>query len=78
MPTSKTLLVIQGRNMAGVLVGYARTSTTEQVAGLDAQIRDLKVAGCKKLFREQVSSVVERGQLEAALDYVREGDTLRG
>src|ERR1700681_1328102 len=62
--------------MAGVLVGYGRTSTTDQVAGLEAQVRDLKAAGCKKVFREQVSSVVERSQLDAALDYVREGDTL--
>src|ERR1700674_4118019 len=62
--------------MAGVLIGYARTSTTDQVAGLEAQVRDLKTAGCKKLFREQVSSIAERSQLDAALDYVRAGDTL--
>jgi DNA invertase Pin-like site-specific DNA recombinase len=61
---------------AGVLVGYARTSTTEQRAGLEAQLRDLKAAGCPKVFQEQVSSIGERAQLEAALDYVREGDTL--
>jgi DNA invertase Pin-like site-specific DNA recombinase len=60
----------------GILIGYARTSTLEQQAGLDAQLRDLKAAGCKKLFREQVSSVAERAQLDAALDYAREGDTL--
>jgi len=60
----------------GVLVGYARTSTTEQRAGLEAQLRDLKTAGCAKVFQEQVSSIGERAQLEAALDYVREGDTL--
>jgi DNA invertase Pin-like site-specific DNA recombinase len=57
-------------------VGYARTSTTEQIAGLDAQVRDLKQAGCEKLFAEQVSSVGERTQLAAALDFIREGDTL--
>jgi hypothetical protein len=33
-------------------------------------------AGCRKLFWEQVSSVAERGQLDAVPDYVREGDTL--
>jgi DNA invertase Pin-like site-specific DNA recombinase len=60
---------------AGVLVGYARTSTTEQRAGLEAQLRDLKATGCAKVFKEQVSSIGERAQLEAALDYVREGDT---
>ncbi len=39
-----------------MLVAYARTSTLEQEAGLDARLRDLKGVGCKKLFREQVSS----------------------
>ena len=34
-------------------VGYARTSTEEQVAGLEAQIRDLKAAGCEEVFSEQ-------------------------
>jgi DNA invertase Pin-like site-specific DNA recombinase len=62
--------------MAGILIGYARTSTAEQVAGLEAQVRDLKTAGCKKLFREQVSSTADRDQLEATVDYIREGDTL--
>jgi DNA invertase Pin-like site-specific DNA recombinase len=37
---------------------------------------DLLEIGCGKLFVEQVSSVGTRRQLEAALDYVREGDTL--
>jgi len=62
--------------MHGVLIGYGRTSTTEQHAGLEAQRRDLKAAGCKKVFEEQVSSMRERPQLQAALDYAREGDTL--
>ena len=57
-----------------MIVGYARTSTTGQIAGLEAQERELRAAGCDKIFREQVSSVAERQQLEAALDYVREGD----
>ena len=29
--------------------GYARTSTVEQLAGLGAQERDLRAAGCEKL-----------------------------
>ena len=61
----------------GHLVGYARTSTTDQKAGLAAQLRDLKAAGCVKVFHEELSSVAtKRPQLDAALDYVREGDTL--
>jgi DNA invertase Pin-like site-specific DNA recombinase len=57
-------------------VGYARTSTLEQTAGFEAQVRDLSAAGCEKVFREQVCSVGKREQLAAALDFVREGDTL--
>jgi DNA invertase Pin-like site-specific DNA recombinase len=58
-------------------VGYARTSTLEQKAGLEAQKRDLKAAGVEKLFSEQLSSVdAERPQLETALDFIREGDVL--
>lgn len=57
-------------------VGYARTSTIDQIAGLDAQIKELKQAGCEKIFQEQVSSIGKRLQLEAVLDFVREEDTL--
>jgi DNA invertase Pin-like site-specific DNA recombinase len=57
------------------LVGYARTSTLHQDAGLDAQLRALKELGCQKVFAEKVSSVQERAKLDAALEYVREGDT---
>lgn len=60
----------------GLLVGYARTSTAEQAAGLEAQVRDLKAAGCTKIFQEQVSSIAERAELERALAYIRAGDTL--
>ena len=59
-----------------MIVGYARTSSLAQVAGLEAQERDLSAAGCDKIFSEQVSSVAERQQLEAAFDYVREGDQI--
>jgi DNA invertase Pin-like site-specific DNA recombinase len=58
-------------------IGYARTSTVEQEASFDAQQKQLKAAGCEKIFKEQVSAVSpEREQLEAALDYAREGDVL--
>lgn len=61
-----------------MLVGYCRTSTTEQIAGLEAQQRALAATGCTcaKVYSEQTSSVGPRPQLEAALDFVREGDTL--
>ena len=57
-------------------VGYARTSTVEQKAGFEAQKRDLLADGVERIFDEQVSSVGERKQLEVALDFVRDGDTL--
>ena len=62
--------------MAGILVGYARTSTADQQAGLDAQLRDLKAAGCEEVFSEQVSAVGQRDRLREALRFVRRGDTL--
>jgi len=46
------------------------------VAGLEAQERDLTAAGCEKIFSEQVSAIGKRPQLEAALDFIREGDTI--
>lgn len=63
--------------MTSAIVGYARTSTVEQTAGLEAQERELLAAGCARIFAEQVSSVEnQRPELSKALDYVREGDTL--
>lgn len=60
-----------------VMIGYARTSTTDQKAGLEAQLRDLQAAGCTKIFQEEVSSVANRRpELERALEFVREGDVL--
>ncbi|WP_305910343.1 recombinase family protein (plasmid) [Methylomarinum sp. Ch1-1] len=59
-----------------MIIGYARTSTIDQIAGLEAQLRELEAVQCQKIFQEQVSSVAVRIQLEAALDFAREGDVL--
>lgn len=61
-----------------MLIGYARTSTLDQTAGLEAQTRDLTAAGCDRIFDEQVSSVdvAKREKLAEALAFAREGDTL--
>jgi DNA invertase Pin-like site-specific DNA recombinase len=60
----------------GKLIGYARTSTIEQEAGLAEQVAELEAAGCSRLFAEQVSSVhARRPQREEALRYLRDGDT---
>ncbi|SFA96520.1 Site-specific DNA recombinase [Poseidonocella pacifica] len=61
-----------------MLIGYARTSTLDQKAGLEAQRRDLTSARCEKIFEEQVSSVnvEQRVKLDAAIDFCRAGDVL--
>ena len=57
-------------------IGYARVSTTGQ--SLEAQIKKLEKAGCKKIFKEKITGTgkQKREQLGLALDYVREGDSL--
>lgn len=63
--------------MPSSIIGYARTSTRDQVAGLEAQKRDLENVGCERVFHEQLSSVdKDRAEFAKVLDYVREGDTL--
>ncbi len=57
-------------------IGYARTSTTEQAAGLSAQQRDLAAAGAERVFAEQVSSVAQRAALAECLAFLRSGDAL--
>ena len=59
-----------------MIIGYARTSTIDQVAGFEAQIKELDAVNCQKIFKEQVSSVGDREQLKAALEFAREGDVL--
>ena len=55
-------------------VGYARVSTADQ--NLESQIDALKKAGCEEFYKEKKSGVSEREELEKALGYLREGDTL--
>ena len=62
--------------MPGIVVGYARVSTHDQQAGLDAQIRDLRAIGAEEIFTEQVSALGQRDRLNEALRFVRRGDTL--
>ena len=59
-----------------MIVGYARTSTSDQTAGLAAQERDLKTAGAERVFSEQVSSVAKRSRLAECLAFLRDGDAL--
>ena len=58
-----------------MLIGYARVSTSDQDTAL--QVNALKDAGCSMIFEEQASGAQrDRPQLEAALRYIRAGDTL--
>ena len=57
-------------------IGYARVSTTDQNSQL--QVEALTAAACDKVFEEQASAAAgqTRDQLDAALEFVRSGDTL--
>lgn len=46
------------------------------MAGFEDQLEQLGATGCTKIFKEQISGVAKRDQLEAALEFVREGDVL--
>jgi DNA invertase Pin-like site-specific DNA recombinase len=59
-----------------MLIGYRRSSTTEQIAGYEAQEASLLATGCTRVFGEMVSSVAQRDQLEAAIAFARDGDVL--
>ena len=59
-----------------MLIGYARTSTVDQQAGFDAQLVELETYGCERIFKEQVSAVASRGELDTAIDMLRDGDKL--
>ena len=50
-------------------IGYVRVSTIEQ--NLELQLDAVKVAGCEKIFEEKKSSVKERPEFEACLNYLR-------
>lgn len=58
-----------------MLVGYARVSTMDQTPQL--QTDALKQANCERIFTEKASGAQrDRPQLLAALEYLREGDSL--
>ena len=55
------------------IIGYARVSSVGQ--SLDIQLDKLSL--CDKIFQEKTSATpAKQPQLEACLEYVREGDTL--
>ncbi|MEV5700631.1 recombinase family protein [Streptomyces anthocyanicus] len=63
------------QSRTGHLIGYKRVSTKAQDAQLQADA--LSEAGCSKVFEDKLSGKnTERPGLLAALEYMREGDTL--
>ena len=58
-----------------MLIGYARVSTQDQDHAL--QLDALRAAGCERVFEETASGgKLDRPELDAALAYMRKGDTL--
>ena len=58
-----------------MLIGYARVSSSDQ--SLDVQVEQLTLLGCEKIFQENASGKsTERDQLNAMLEFSREGDTI--
>lgn len=58
-----------------MLVGYARVSTEQQ--GTEAQLPELKKAGCRRIYQETLSGgSMERPELAKCLDRLDKGDTL--
>ncbi len=58
------------------LIGYARVSKDEQ--NLDLQLDALRAKGCVRIFTDKLTGTKfeQRKKLQAALEYLNEGDTL--
>ncbi|MBF0786018.1 recombinase family protein [Muribacter muris] len=58
-----------------MLVGYARVSKKEQ--DYEMQINELQKYGCERIFSEKISGASDsRKELNKAIEFLREGDTL--
>jgi DNA invertase Pin-like site-specific DNA recombinase len=71
----RLFLCINYRHKYRMKYGYARISTDGQ--SVDAQVRQLTKAGCKKVFREVASGAkTDRAQLCRLVDQPEAGDVL--
>ena len=60
-----------------MLIGYPRTSTSNQKYSLEDQIEKLTSKGCEKIFSEEIFSVSSnRPEFEKSLEFAREDNTL--
>ena len=58
-------------------VGYARTSTAEQLHSFEHQQKTLREQGCDRVFAEHISAKdTDRPEFQAMMTFVRTGDTL--
>lgn len=63
------------KHLGMTLIGYARVSTADQ--NPEAQHDALTAAGCDRVFTDRASGkLASRPQLDAVLEYLRDGDTL--
>jgi DNA invertase Pin-like site-specific DNA recombinase len=61
--------------MSGMIYGYPRVSTAAQDE--TGQVRQLKAAGCEKVFREKITgTTAERPQLRKLMAVLRDGDVV--
>ena len=72
---SKSTVPSEPLDPVGQIVGYARVSTADQ--NLDRQTDRLTTVGARRIFTDTITgSTHDRPGLDAALNYLRAGDTL--
>jgi DNA invertase Pin-like site-specific DNA recombinase len=59
-------------------IGYCRVSTGKQAASIEIQEKQLKAAGCEKIYKDENESGGKRNrpQLNKALEHIRPGDVV--
>ena len=55
-------------------IGYARVSTQDQK--LELQVSELEKYGCERIFKEKISAIKERPELEKLMNHIRPGDVV--
>lgn len=75
-PREAIIYVVEGEKDVLALEALGLVATCNAGGAGKWPKRDLRAAGCARIFAERVSSVAKRAQLEAAIDHLREGDTL--
>ena len=67
--------MVRTSNGSTMIYGYARVSTAAQ--GETGQVRQLKAAGCEKVFREKITgTTADRPQLRQLMKKLAPGDVV--